>query len=411
MQKIKIFEAFAGIGAQHKSITNINNKNNKVLFEVVGTSDWDIYCNIVYAALHKGLTLDNVDEILNRFNVNSKEKMIDFFKKNVFSINSKTPLRSLPRDDLLKLLIASNKLSNNFPDIKALKGEDIKKLNVDLLTYSFPCQGLSIANMGRSKGILNSESSSHLVWEIDRIISEMTNKPRYLLLENVKALVKKYNHEYKEWIKRLEEHGYKTYTAMLNAYEHNSLQTRERVYAISFLNDIELPFSNDYEFNEYVKFISKEKADIDRKQKFFDIFDIYNTKYSDEALECLISDTPSRRKIVDDNLDISDLEKLKSRNFRINTLTTKQDRNPNVGTIKFVNNITNKLNNRFITPREAYKLMGFDDNDFNKLSKFIKLNILPKECLYRQAGNSIDINALEDIFNVILKIEENTYEK
>lgn len=411
MQKIKIFEAFAGIGAQHKSITNINNKNNKVLFEVVGTSDWDIYCNIVYAALHKGLTLDNVDEILNRFNVNSKEKMIDFFRKNVFSINSKTPVRSLPRDDLLKLLIASNKLSNNFPDIKALKGEDIKKLNVDLLTYSFPCQGLSIANMGRSKGILNSESSSHLVWEIDRIISEMTNKPRYLLLENVKALVKKYNHEYKEWIKRLEEHGYKTYTAILNAYEHNSLQTRERVYAISFLNDIELPFSNDYEFNEYVKFISKEKADIDRKQKFFDIFDIYNTKYSDEALECLISDTPSRRKIVDDNLDISDLEKLKSRNFRINTLTTKQDRNPNVGTIKFVNNITNKLNNRFITPREAYKLMGFDDNDFNKLSKFIKLNILPKECLYRQAGNSIDINALEDIFNVILKIEENTYEK
>ncbi|UCU26323.1 DNA cytosine methyltransferase [Mycoplasma anserisalpingitidis] len=411
MQKIKIFEAFAGIGAQHKSITNINNKNNKVLFEVVGTSDWDIYCNIVYAALHKGLTLDNVDEILNRFNVNSKEKMIDFFRKNVFSINSKTPVRSLPRDDLLKLLIASNKLSNNFPDIKALKGEDIKKLNVDLLTYSFPCQGLSIANMGRSKGILNSESSSHLVWEIDRIISEMTNKPRYLLLENVKALVKKYNHEYKEWIKRLEEHGYKTYTAILNAYEHNSLQTRERVYAISFLNDIELPFSNDYEFNEYVKFISKEKAKIDRKQKFFDIFDIYNTKYSDEALECLISDTPSRRKIVDDNLDISDLEKLKSRNFRINTLTTKQDRNPNVGTIKFVNNITNKLNNRFITPREAYKLMGFDDNDFNKLSKFIKLNILPKECLYRQAGNSIDINALEDIFNVILKIEENTYEK
>lgn len=411
MQKIKIFEAFAGIGAQHKSITNINNKNNKVLFEVVGTSDWDIYCNIVYAALHKGLTLDNVDEILNRFNVNSKEKMIDFFRKNVFSINSKTPVRSLPRDDLLKLLIASNKLSNNFPDIKALKGEDIKKLNVDLLTYSFPCQGLSIANMGRSKGILNSESSSHLVWEIDRIISEMTNKPKYLLLENVKALVKKYNHEYKEWIKRLEEHGYKTYTAILNAYEHNSLQTRERVYAISFLNDIELPFSNDYEFNEYVKFISKEKAKIDRKQKFFDIFDIYNTKYSDEALECLISDTPSRRKIVDDNFDISDLEKLKSRNFRINTLTTKQDRNPNVGTIKFVNNITNKLNNRFITPREAYKLMGFDDNDFNKLSKFIKLNILPKECLYRQAGNSIDINALEDIFNVILKIEENTYEK
>ncbi|MBW0596281.1 DNA (cytosine-5-)-methyltransferase [Mycoplasma anatis] len=91
----------------------------------MGTSDWDIYCNIVYAALHKGLTLDNVDEISNRFNVNSKEKMIDFFRKNVFSINSKTPLRSLPRDDLLKLLIGSNKLSNNFRVVYKMCGEII----------------------------------------------------------------------------------------------------------------------------------------------------------------------------------------------------------------------------------------------------------------------------------------------
>ncbi|WP_223214523.1 DNA cytosine methyltransferase [Mycoplasmopsis gallopavonis] len=61
---------------------------------------------------------------------------------------------------------------------------------------------------------------------------------------------------------------------------------------------------------------------------------------------------------------------------------------------------------RFITPREAYKIMGFEDLDFNKLVPFVEEGILNNDCLWRQAGNSIDVNVLKRIFEVIGIIDE-----
>lgn len=97
--------------------------------------------------------------------------------------------------------------------------------------------------------------------------------------------------------------------------------------------------------------------------------------------------------------------------YRINTLTTKQDRNPNVGVIYFKNNVKNKLQHRFITPREAFKIMGFEDKDFNLIKPFIEQNVINNNQLYLMAGNSIDVNVLEDIFETIAKIEELNNEK
>lgn len=54
-------------------------------------------------------------------------------------------------------------------------------------------------------------------------------------MENVKNLVNKYKLEYESWKKELSKLGYKTYTALLNARDHGSLQKRERVFAISVL--------------------------------------------------------------------------------------------------------------------------------------------------------------------------------
>ncbi|WP_268926799.1 DNA cytosine methyltransferase [Mycoplasmopsis gallopavonis] len=47
--------------------------------------------------------------------------------------------------------------------MKTVTGEVLDNLKIDLLTYSFPCQGLSVASMGRDKGIKNKESTSHLI--------------------------------------------------------------------------------------------------------------------------------------------------------------------------------------------------------------------------------------------------------
>lgn len=48
---------------------------------------------------------------------------------------------------------------------------------------------------------------------------------------------------------------------------------------------------------------------------------------------------------------------------------------------------------RKLTPKECWRLMGFDDEDFEKAEK-----INSNTQLYKQAGNSIVVDVLENIF-------------
>lgn len=52
---------------------------------------------------------------------------------------------------------------------------------------------------------------------------------------------------------------------------------------------------------------------------------------------------------------------------------------------------------RKITPREAWRLMGFDNEDFDKAAK-----VNSNAQLYKQAGNSIVVNVLEAILTNLL---------
>ena len=54
---------------------------------------------------------------------------------------------------------------------------------------------------------------------------------------------------------------------------------------------------------------------------------------------------------------------------------------------------------RRITPRESWRLMGFDDEDFNKASE-----VNSNTQLYKQAGNSIAVNILVNIFTNLLEV-------
>ena len=99
----------------------------------------------------------------------------------------------------------------NLGDISKIKVEDIPKH--DLFTYSFPCQDLSVA--GKTRGIIEGETRSGLLYECKRIIEHC--KPKYLLLENVKNLVgKKFKPQFDEWLDYLESLGYTNYWKVLN---------------------------------------------------------------------------------------------------------------------------------------------------------------------------------------------------
>ena len=96
---------------------------------------------------------------------------------------------------ILERILTAIERCNNFVDVSSLTGELIPS-DIDILTYSFPCQDLSNVGAfhGYNKGIdKDSGSRSSLLWQVGRILTEMKaeNKklPQYLLLENVPALL------------------------------------------------------------------------------------------------------------------------------------------------------------------------------------------------------------------------------
>ena len=52
---------------------------------------------------------------------------------------------------------------------------------------------------------------------------------------------------------------------------------------------------------------------------------------------------------------------------------------------------------RKLTPKETWRLMGFDDEDFDKASK-----VCSETNLYHQAGNSIVVNVIYSILKELL---------
>ena len=62
--------------------------------------------------------------------------------------------------------------------------------------------------------------------------------------------------------------------------------------------------------------------------------------------------------------------------------------------------VVKDLKIRKLTPKEAWRLQGFDDSDFEKAQ-----NVCSNTQLYKQAGNSITVNVLEAIFKNLYKEE------
>ena len=88
----------------------------------------------------------------------------------------------------------------DFPamDITKVSGADLGIVDTDkwcyIMTYSFPCQDLSVAGLGKgmSKG---SGTRSGLLWEVERLLNEVENLPQVLLMENVPQVHGKKNME------------------------------------------------------------------------------------------------------------------------------------------------------------------------------------------------------------------------
>ena len=120
-------------------------------------------------------------------------------------------------------------------DIKAVKGNELPFAH--LSWASFPCQDLSLA--GSLGGIHAARSG--LVWEWLRVLDEMDEKPKILLLENVSGLLSTNNGDnYRVLHMALVERGYDCGAIMLNA-SHFVPQSRPRVFIIAVMHGEVIP--------------------------------------------------------------------------------------------------------------------------------------------------------------------------
>lgn len=110
--------------------------------------------------------------------------------------------------------------------------------NVNLVTFGFPCQDISVA--GKQKGFEHDgeRTRSGLFFEALRIIEFL--QPEYAICENVKALTsKKFEKEYLTVLNELSQAGYNNYVEILNAKDFGVPQNRERVFIVSVRKDID----------------------------------------------------------------------------------------------------------------------------------------------------------------------------
>lgn len=121
----------------------------------------------------------------------------------------------------LRTIYNNIRACHNLVSICNAKGEDlgIKETNkyCYLLTYSFPCQDLSAAGLGKGME-RGSGTRSGMLWEVERLLKETKELPQVLLMENVKQVIGQKNIKaFAEWIAFLDKLGYHSKWQVINA--------------------------------------------------------------------------------------------------------------------------------------------------------------------------------------------------
>lgn len=376
MKKIRVFEAFAGIGAQNAAL-----KKSNINYEIIGISEWFINALLAYDAIHYynepfecNLTIEEQRRYLKRFR---------FSKDSVHECN----IDSL-KDSEIEDLYRAHVRCKNLGSITDISLKNLPK--IDMLVYSFPCQDLSTG--GKTEGMAKgSGTRSGLLWEIERILRELkeVNKlPSALLLENVKAINAKSNKkDFNAWKDFLIEIGYCNEDSMiLDAQDFGIPQHRERCFMLS-----QLPDSPYYSENYKEKLMAVQKR-LKKRQKPIDYFIKLGDIHIDEQDAAQLNKTPSREKMW----SINKREKIDNK-LVLYTIHCNLDRSNTSGMFAY-NGLKGK-SYRLLTMREAFLLMGFSEEQYERV-KGLGLSYRKTNKLI---GNSIVVDVLAAQFEAIYK--------
>ena len=402
---LKYLSLFSGIGAFESALTNLG-----VNYEVVNYCEIDKYASKSYSAIH------GIPETKNLW---------DITKVNVFN---------LPKP-----------------------GE------IDLVTYGFPCQDISLA--GKQKGLFNEDGSltrSGLFFEALKVIEYC--KPKVAIAENVKNLTsKKFATQFETVLKSLEDAGYNNYWKVLNAKDYGIPQNRERVFIVSIRKDVDTelfefpkPYSLEKRLKDFLEPHVDEKYYLsDNTIKSYETHKQRNKENGNgfgwnptdgKGIAFTLQTTPSKsnsnyiivptktRKGYDEAYEGDGvytnrphqkrgcvqkgmIQTIKTSSSDIGVVVSEPINTMPDGTCRTLKNqyfktskanfertstfgatgVTNGLRIRKLTPRECYRLMGFSDAEFDRAEK-----VNSNTQLYKQAGNSIVVDVLEELFCMLL---------
>lgn len=324
MEHIKVFEAFSGYGSQSMALQRLKEHFPQFTFQVVGISEIEESAIQAYNSTHE----------------------------------------SVP----------------NFGDITQINWDEVPNFN--LFTYSFPCTDIS--TIGKCEGMKeDSNTRSSLLWECEKAIR--AKLPKYLLLENVKALTfKKYSEDFNRWKEILESLGYKNYTKVLNSKDYGVPQSRERTFMVSILGDEEFNFPTPIPLEKSLKDVLDDtipsRCWINPKED-----GKFSRKRINEMLES--------GEIDPNTLEWVDLYNRLTFPICSPTITTRV-----YGSGNHLISVDGKI--RKPTEKESLRLMGVSDSDIDKM---LSLNLYHTK-YHTMAGNSIVVDVMFHIFkNLFIK--------
>ena len=448
----------SGYGSQALALKYLD-----VSFEHWKICEWAVKSIQAYKDIH--FTNDNTDY--------SKPFVLDTLKKFLYnkgiSSNYNEPMTreqiNRLNEQQLRTIYNNIVTTHNLVNIQQVKGEDLEILDTDkydyIMTYSFPCQDLSLA--GKRKGMNDTSTRSGMLWEVERILTEckkLNTLPSILIMENVPQVHSLDNMpDFHKWQVRLEELGYKSYWQDLIATDYGIPQTRNRCFMVSILGDYSYSFPHprplklklkdmleknvderyylsDKQISDIQKWNAYEKP-LDNMEKIDknNISPTLTTRSGAYAAGMILVKNATKKGYLEatdgDGIDISnrmEYHRGTVQKNKIQTITTSggNDRGVVIGTYQYSKSdnfmkgkdrlqlgkdtsdtlqttpkegiVNSDLRIRKLTPKECFRLMGVKDEDYEKCAKNQS-----DSSLYHLAGDSIVVDVLKFLFNELLK--------
>ena len=419
---IRLIELFAGYGSQALALKYLG-----VEFEHYKICEWAVKSIQAYKDIH----FTDVDIEVNK----TKDELVDYLYQKGISNNYNDPMTKEQIKRLseiqLQTIYKNILITHNLVNIQQVKGKDLELKEADkftyLLTYSFPCQDLSVE--GKRQLMSDTSTRSGMLWEVERILfecKELGTLPEVLLMENVPQVHGEGAiQDFIKWQNRLEELGYKNYWQDLIATDFEIPQTRNRCFMVSILGDYNYTFPKPiplkYKLKDFLEDEVDEKYFL--SQKMLD--GMINTKFHQYQLEnrlqnvggnidtlttstgerCphvieVIPSIPIKNATEKGYLEATEGDGIDiSGRMQYHRGTVQKGKTQTLSTMGGENNgvVLDDLKIRKLTPRECLRLMGVRDKDIDNI-----LKNQSDSSAYHLAGDSIVVNVLMAIFKEMM---------